>query len=182
MKMQKLLSAPPLLFFVAALIGCSSAPPKSPVVSDDIRRSLDQVGLKDVKVDQDRDKGVITLTGHVASDADKGQAEGIARTFAASQVVANQIAVLPPGAESETKTVNSDLDKGIEKNLDAALLQSRLKKGVKVGVKNGVVTLTGDVHSQSRRAQIEKIASTIPHVQQVVNELQVKNQKATSSN
>ncbi len=180
--MQKLSWAILMLLFVPTLAGCSSAPPQSPAVSDDIRKSLDQVGLKDVKVDQDRDKGVVTLSGHVASDADKAQAERIAKSFAPSQVVSDQIAVLPPGAVSDTKTINSDLDKGIEKNLDAALLESRLNKGVKFDVKHGVVTLTGDVHSQARRAQIEKVAATIPHVQQVVNELQVKNQKASSSN
>ena len=180
--MQKLLSAFNLFCMAIALVACSSAPPKSPAVSDDIRKSLDQVGLKDVKVDQDREKGVITLSGHVPSDADKSQAEGIAKSYAASQVVSDQIAVLPPGVESDAKTVNSDLDKGIEKNLDAALVQNRMKKGVKFEVKNGVVTLTGDVNSQARRAQVEKVATTIPHVQQVVNELQVKEQKATSSN
>jgi osmotically-inducible protein OsmY len=95
--------------------------------------------------------------------------------------VSNQIGVIPPAAESEAKTVNSDLDKGIEENLDAALIQNRLKKGVKYDVKNGVVTLTGEVHSQAKRAQVEKVASAVPNVQQVVNELQVNNQKATSS-
>jgi osmotically-inducible protein OsmY len=89
--------------------------------------------------------------------------------------------VIPPAAESEAKTVNSDLDKGIEKNLDAALIQHRLHKGVKYDVKNGVVTLTGEVNSQSKRAHVEKIASGVPNVQQVVNELQIKDQRATSS-
>jgi osmotically-inducible protein OsmY len=80
------------------------------------------------------------------------------------------------------KAVNSDLDKGsIENNLDAALIQNRLNKGVKYDVKNGVVTLTGEVNSQDRRARVEKVASAVPNVQQVVNELQIKNQKATSS-
>jgi osmotically-inducible protein OsmY len=96
--------------------------------------------------------------------------------------VSNQLAVIPPAAESEAKTVNSDLDKGIEKNLDAALIQHRVNKNIKYDVKNGVVTLTGEVNSQSRRAQVEKVASAVPNVQQVVNELEVKDQKATSSN
>jgi len=95
--------------------------------------------------------------------------------------VSNQIGVIPPAAESEAKAVNSDLDKGIENNLDAALIQNRLNKGVKYDVKNGVVTLTGEVNSQDRRARVEKVASAVPNVQQVVNELQIKNQKATSS-
>jgi len=95
--------------------------------------------------------------------------------------VSNQIAVIPPAAESEAKKVNSDLDKGIEKNLDAALIQHRLNKNIKYDVKNGVVTLTGEVNAQSRRAEVEKVASAVPNVQQVVNELQVREQKATSS-
>ena len=123
----------------------------------------------------------MTLGGHVAAEADKVQAESIAKSNAAGQVVANQIAVIPRGVESDAKTVNSDLDKGIEKNLDAVLVQNKLQKRVKYDVKNGVVTLTGEVNSQSKRAQAEKVASSVPNVQQVVNELQVKNQKASST-
>jgi BON domain len=62
-----------------------------------------------------------------------------------------------------------------------AHIEHRLHKGLKYDVKNGVVTLTGEVNSQARRAQVKNVASAVPNVQQVVNELQVKNQKATSS-
>jgi hyperosmotically inducible protein len=118
--------------------------------------------------------------GHVAADADEAQAESIAKSIAAGQVVANEIAVRPPGLERDAMTVTSDLDKGIEQNLDAALIQNGLHDGVKYGVRTGVVTLTGEVNSQTKRAQAEKVASAVPNVKQVVNELQVKNQKATS--
>jgi len=154
---------------------------KSPDVSDSIRKSLDQANLKDVSVTQDRDKGVVTLDGHVATEGDKSQAESIAKSMAGEQVVSNQIAVIPPSAESDAKAVNSDLDKGMEKNLDAALIQHRLHKSVKCNVGNGVVTLTGEVNSQSQRAQAERVASSVPNVKQVVNELQVKHQKASAS-
>src|SRR3984893_5349684 len=157
------------LVVVGLISGCSGTSTKSPDVSESIRTSLDQAGLKDVSVSQDRDKGVVTLGGHVAADADKSQAESIARNYASGQVVADQIAVVPPGVESDAKAVNSDLDKGIEKNLDAALIQDRLHKSVKYGVKNGVVTLTGEVNSQYKRAAAEKVASRVPNVQQVVN-------------
>lgn len=170
------------LFAAVNLAACSANPPKSPDVSAGIRKSLDESGLKDVKVSQDRDKGVVTLSGQVPSDADKSQAETIAKSFAAGQVVADQIAVVPPGVENDAKTVNSDLDKGIEKNLDAALIQNRLHKSVKYDVKNGVVTLTGEVNSQVKRTFAQNVAAAVPNVQQVVNELQVKNQKATSTN
>jgi osmotically-inducible protein OsmY len=170
------------LMTVGVLAGCEKMATQSPDVSDNIRKSLDQASLKDVSVSQDRDKGVVTLGGHVATDAGKSQAESIAKAIAAGQVVADQIAVIPPGGESAARAMNSDLDTGIEKNLDAALIQNGLHKNVKYGVKNGVVTLTGDVNSHSVRAQAEQIASSVPNVRQVVNELQSKNQKASSSN
>jgi hyperosmotically inducible protein len=180
MKTLSLLVTMLTLMIVGITTGCSGTM-KSPDVSDSIRKSLDQAGLKDVSIDQDRDKGVVSLGGHVPSDGDKSQAESIAKSIAGAQVVSNQIAVIPPGAESVAKTVNSDLDAGIEKNLDAALVQHRLNHGVKYDVKNGVVTLTGEVNSQAKRALVEKVASAVPNVQQVVNELQIKNQKASSS-
>ena len=53
--------------------------------------------------------------------------------------------------------------------------------GVKYEVKNGVVTLTGEVNSQQKRDLTEKVATKVPNVTQVVNDLQVKKQKASSS-
>ena len=171
-----------LAFLLAGtLIGCSATATKSPRVSDNIRKSLDAANLKDVSVVQDRDKGVVTLSGHVAADVDKSQAESIAKSMAGDQVVSNQIAVIPPASASDAKRMNSDLDQGIEKNVDAALIQNGIQKGVKYDVKSGVVTLTGEVGSEALRAQIQTVAAAVPNVQQVVNELQVKNQKATSS-
>ncbi len=167
---------------VGTLAGCSTTSTKAPDVADSLRTSLDQAGLKDVSASQDRDKGVVTLTGHVAADGDKAQAESIARSIAGAEVVSNQIAVVPPGAENEAKAINSDLDKGIESNLDAALVENKLHDSVKYEVKNNVVTLTGEVDSQSKRARAQNVASAVLNVQQVVNELQVKKQKASSSN
>jgi osmotically-inducible protein OsmY len=164
----------------ALLAGCSPQSRKSPDVVDSIRHSLDQARLTDVVVSQDRDKGVVTLGGHVAADRDKGQAGAIAESFAMGQVVANQIEVRPPGLERDAKRIVSDLDKGIGLNLDAALIQSGLHDDVKYSVATGVVTLTGEVNSQRKREYAEKVAVSVPNVQQVVNELQVKDQKATS--
>jgi osmotically-inducible protein OsmY len=78
--------------------------------------------------------------------------------------------------------VNANLDEGIEHNLDAALIESNLKKDVTEHVKNGVVMLTGQVSSERSRAEAQSVAADVPNVQQVVNELQVKEQKATASN
>ncbi len=169
------------VMLAGALGGCSNAD-KSPDVSSNIRKSLNQAGLKNVSTSEDRDKGVVTLSGHVDSDAQKSQAQTIAESQAQGLAVANQIAVIPPGDSHDAKAMNSDLDKGIEKNLDAALIYNRLNAGVKYSVKNHVVTLTGNVDSEDSRARAQQVAASVPNVQQVVNELQVKNQKATASN
>jgi osmotically-inducible protein OsmY len=167
---------------IGSLAGCSTKSTTGADVSAGIRTSLDQAGLKAVSVTDDHDKGVVTLGGHVTADGDKSQAESIAKSMAGAEVVSNQIAVIPPGAEHDAKTLNSDLDKGIEGNLDAALIQGGLHKSVNYVVKNQVVTMTGQVDSQVKRTQAQDIVAAVPNVLQVVNELQIKDQKATSSN
>jgi len=180
MKLMKTSLATFAVAVVLGLAGCASTP-KSPDVADTIRKSLHTAQLKDVSVSQDREKGVVTLKGNVAAESQKSQAEAIAKSIATGQVVANEIAVRPTGMESEAKKIDSDLDKGIAANLDAALVQRQLKKGVKWDVNNAVVTLSGEVSSQADRSEVQAIASTVPNVRQVVNTLQVKGQKASST-
>ena len=180
MKTTKLLVIVLTLSAIGTMVGCSRFSAKAPTASDSIRRALDQAGLKDITVSEDRDKGIVTLGGQVARDDQKAQADSLAKSFAGGEVVADQIAVIPAGAEKEAKAMNSDLDQGIEKNLDAALIQNKMYHDVNYSVKSGVVTLTGEVNSQDNRALAEKVATGVPNVQQVVNNLQIKNQKATS--
>ena len=180
MKIRTCWTAMFIAIAVGALAGCSQST-KSVAVSDTIRTAFDQAGLQKVSVAQDRDKGVVTLGGQVGASADKERAEALANSIAAGQVVSNQIAVVPPGAEADAMTMNSDLDEGIEHNLSAALTQRKLHDSVKFSVKNHVVTLTGEVDSQSTRSVAGTVAASVPNVQQVVNELQIKKQKATSS-
>ena len=119
MKSRKMLVAMLPLLALVALVGCWKLSGKSPEVSDSIRKSLDQAGLKDVTVSQDRDKGIVTLGGEVTNENDKSLAESLAKPLAGAQVVADQIAVVPLGQGNQAKVVNSDLDQGIDKNLDA---------------------------------------------------------------
>jgi hyperosmotically inducible protein len=181
MKSNMLSGALLSMLALGTFAGCSSTPTQSADVVDPIRHSLDQAGLKDVSVSQDRDKGVVTLTGTTTSEGDKSQAESIARSIGGGQVISDQIAVRPPGNESLAKKVDSDLDGGIEKNFDAVLIQHKLDSNVKYAVKNGVITLTGSVNSQTRRDSVEHLAAGVPNVKQVVNELEVKDQKASST-
>ena len=181
--MKKLRLSVALFTLLAAgmLAGCSGPTTKSPDVSDSIRKSLDQAGFKNVSVSEDRDRGIVTLDGQVASANAKSDAESLAKSLAGVQVVADQIAVIPVAGEKDAKAVNSDLDRGIEQNLDAALIQNQMHATVKYVVKSGVVTLSGEVNSEDKRTRAGQVASGVPNVQQVVNDLQVKDQKASSS-
>ena len=159
---------------------CSSTP-KSPDVTPGIRQSLASAGYKGISVDQDRDKGVIKLSGKVADENSRQRAAAIAASMAQGQVVANELALITPGAERASDNMNSDIDDGIEKNLHAALISASLDKQVHSSVKNGVITLTGEVSSPALRDQVAQVAASVPYQRQVINELQVKNQKASSN-
>ncbi len=182
MKASKLYLLSATLSVALITLSCATAPTQSADVKDSLKQSLDLANLKDVTVAQDRTKGVVTLGGHVNAESDKAQAASIAKSIAGEQVVANEIAVIPPDNAADAKQFNSALDNGIESNLKAALISRKLQDIVKFSVKNNVVTLSGEVSSQQLRSQTETLASEVPNVKQVVNELQVKGQKATSSN
>jgi hyperosmotically inducible protein len=82
MKTTNLLVTLLMLLAIGTMVGCSGPSSKSPEVSETIRKSLDQAGLKTVSVSQDRDKGIVTLGGQVTSENDKSQAESLAKSFA----------------------------------------------------------------------------------------------------
>lgn len=180
MKKRILLSVV-VLFTLGTMAGCKATSSASPDVSADVRKSLDQAGLKDVTVNEDRDKGIVTLGGEVDDANQKTQAENLAKTIAGTQVVADEIAVIPPGQGKDVIAVNRDLDEGIEKNLDATLILNKMHHDVNYAVKNGVVTLSGGVASEAVRDQAAQLAIGVPNVHQVVNDLQVvKDRKASS--
>jgi hypothetical protein len=131
---------------IGTLAGCSSKSTRSADVSGGIRTSLDQAGLKAVSVTEDHDNGVVTLGGSVTADVYKSQAESIATSMAR--------AVIPPG-QRDAKKMNSDLDKGIEG-------ESGFRTASKRAVNNQVVTMTGEVDSQSKRGQVQDIAAPFP--------------------
>ena len=169
-----------LLTLLAAVftIACSQQKANTPDVTDQIKDSLKANNLGDVKVTEDKDKGVITLSGDVKSDEEKTQAEDIARKSAGGLIVANEIGVRPEGSAGDAKKVDKNLDKGIEDNFKAALTENGMdNQHIRFDSNNGVITLTGDVDTPAQRASAEKMAAKIPNVTQVVNELQVKGAK-----
>lgn len=159
-------------------VACNQQRANTPSAKDQVNKSLKDANLGDIKVAEDRDKGVITLSGDARTPEDKQKAEEIARQNAPGMVVANEIGVRPQGAEGTAKEIDKNLDAGIEKNYRAALTENRLdNQHIRFESKNGVITLKGDVDNMQQRQQAEKLAANIPNVQQVVNELDVKGAK-----
>ena len=142
---------------------------------DSVKQALQQADLTDVSVSEDRDKNTITLGGTVHSDDAKAKAVDVAKQAAPTRVVANEISVQPVGAESEAKNMASDLDDAIEKNYEAALISKGLnKQHIYFSAKNGVLTLKGSVKTASERQQAQRAALSVPKVQQVLNQIDVK--------
>lgn len=176
--MNKTLAIILALGLLAGLSACSKQRASTPSVKENVERALDQAGLKQVEVNEDRDKGVVTLQGSVQSADQKAQAAEVAKPAAGGMVVANEISVEPQGMEGQARKIESNLDTGIEKDYRAAVIANHLdKQHISFTAKNGVLTLTGDVDTMQQREAAEQIGASTPNVSQVVNELQVKGKK-----
>jgi osmotically-inducible protein OsmY len=165
-----------ILFVLTALFWSLACSKQSNVsYKDSVEKALEQADLKDVTVAEDRDKNTITLGGTLHSDEAKVKAAEVAKSAANTRIIANEISVQPVGAESEATSAAAALDDAIEKNYKAALISSRLdKQHISFSAKNGVLTLTGKVKSVGERQQAQQLAAGIPHVQQVLNQIDVR--------
>ena len=170
--------------FVAGtfLIGChtqSGQPDDKSAVTDTLRNN----NLSDVGVSQDREKGVITLTGNVNSQDQKSQAENLAKAAAPTYTIANEIGVRPPGAESQAGKVASSLDSGIEDNFKAALKAHKNldDQSIDYSAKNGTLVLKGSVKTAAQKKEAGELAKHVPNVEQVVNEIEIKPDKHSTT-
>lgn len=167
---------------LAISIGCNTNKASTPDVKDQVAHALGNAGFKDLKVSTDNNKQLVTLQGDVKTQEDKERAEDVAKGAASGWVVANQVGVRPEGVESAARKIDSNVDSAIEKDYKAVLIANRLdNQHIRYDAKNGVLTLKGDVDTAAERDNAEKLASTVPNVQQVVNELDVKKGKHRSA-
>ena len=149
---------------------------------DAVTNTLNSNQLSNVSVSQDRDKGVMTLSGNVDSADKKSQAETLAKQAAPDYTVANEIGVRPPDA-SNAGAVASDLDKGIEDNFKAAIKANKAldDQSIHASAKNGTLELKGTVKTALQKKEAGAIAKKTPNVQQVVNEIEVNPKKHSTA-
>jgi hyperosmotically inducible periplasmic protein len=172
---MKLLVMPfAVIALLLATLACSSRT-NNATYKDSVQNALEQADLKGVTVGEDADKNTITLGGKLHSEDAKQQAAQVAQSVAGNRVIANEISVEPVGSESAARKIESNVDDAIEKNYKAAIISKGLdKQDIRFDSKNGVLTLKGKVKSMQQRQVAEQVASNVPEVAQVVNEIEVK--------
>ncbi|MEO6828483.1 MAG: BON domain-containing protein [Acidobacteriaceae bacterium] len=165
------------------MIGGCNSNPKYADSKDAVNNSLTQNNLGAIHVSQDRDKGVMTLTGDVPTEDQKAQAASVAKTAAPTYTIADEIAVLPPANADAAKDIHSATDDAIEASYKAEIAKHRNLKdqSISADATNGSVKLTGSVKTSAQKSEAEKLAKQVPNVQQVVNELEVDPSKHSTS-
>ena len=159
-------------------MGCNQKA-QHPDVKTAVDTAMTRNDLGVVKVSQDRDKGVITLSGDVETGDQKSQAEIVAAQAAPGYSISNELGVRPVGAESQAKAVDSNLDDAIEKNFKASLKAHKNldDQSISYNAKNGTLVLKGSVKTDAQKKEAQQLAKAVPNVKEVVNEIEVKPDK-----
>ena len=170
-----LFSAALLLGSAIAIAGCNKSHPDE---KSAVNNSLNSNDLSAVSVSQDRDKGVMTLSGNVDNADAKARAENLAKQAAPDYTIANEIGVRPPETPN-AGSVASNLDSAIEDNFKAAIKahENLNDQSISGSAKNGTLVIKGTVKTTAQKKEAATLAKQVPNVQQVVNELEVKPSK-----
>ena len=115
--------------------------------------------------------GVVTLTGHAKSYAEKFAAERAARRIRGVKAVAQEIDVRLP---SDKKTADDEIAARAVKILDWDVVIPR--GSISVKVENGTVTLSGEVDWGYQRAEAEHDVHRLSGVNLIVNQIRVRPQ------
>jgi hyperosmotically inducible protein len=123
----------------------------------------------DINVDT-RD-GIVTLFGIVESAQAKEQATLEARKTSGVRQVVNDLQVILPSQAKRIEQKDDDLEKSIEKRMDAdgALSDSEID----IEVSNGVARLSGTVRSRGQQVTALTVARTTLGVQRVIDDLRL---------
>jgi hyperosmotically inducible protein len=177
-------SSRPFLLASAALLaggmiiaGCNNKA-SHPDEKSAVTNSLNGNNLNAVNVSQDRDKGVMTLSGNVDNADAKDKAESLAKQAAPDYTIANEIGVRPP-QEANAGSVASNLDSAIEDNFKAEIKAHKNldDQSIHGSAKNGTLVIKGTVKTEAQKKEAYSLAKQTPNVQQVVDELEVKGNK-----
>ena len=145
-----------------------------------VQNSLTQNNLGSISVMQNRTKGVITLTGSVPTEAQKAQAESVAKTAAPTYTVVDEISVVPPANSTGNSSAMapagpSPADVAIQDEFNNEVKKKRYlaHDNINIQANNGDVVLSGEVRTKYDKKEAEKLAKKIKNVKSVQNNLNV---------
>jgi hyperosmotically inducible periplasmic protein len=168
---------------VLAIAGCQNRQ-QHPDEQSAVTSALQTNNLGSVNVSQDRQKGVITLTGDVSSEDQKAQAAATAKQAAPDYTIADEIGIAPQTAANQAGPAASSLDSAIEDSYKAEIKGHRNldDQSIDYSAKNGTLVLKGSVKTAAQKREAEKLAKDVPNVQQVVNEIEIRPGKHSTPN
>jgi osmotically-inducible protein OsmY/prolyl-tRNA editing enzyme YbaK/EbsC (Cys-tRNA(Pro) deacylase) len=114
------------------------------------------------------DSGIVTLSGHVPSFAEKWSTEHVAKRISGVRAVNNQIVVRLPGASERN---DRDLAQAALHTLEWDVLIPH--RQVTVTVNDGWITLVGEVDTLQQKQSAERILRTLTGVRGVTNLIKV---------
>lgn len=115
------------------------------------------------------EKGVITLTGHVASYAEKVAAEHAARRVKGVRAIAGEIEVRLPNHKRVAD------DEIAQRAADIIALNSTIPQdAIQISVHDGWVNLEGNVEWQFQRAEAQKQVSKLSGLTGIINNIAVR--------
>jgi osmotically-inducible protein OsmY len=113
--------------------------------------------------------GIVTMTGHVPSYADKWAAEKAAKRVHGVRAVANELEVRLPGSSKRTdEDIATSAVNALRANISVPAEQ------IKAIVENGWITLEGEVNWQFQKDAAESAVRYLPGVTGVTNLITVK--------
>src|SRR5207248_9092202 len=125
-----------VLLAFALMAGCTKS--TRPSMKENVEQALKQNGMSDINVDEDRDKGVITLKGDVKSEDEKQRAGQVAKQAAPGAAVANELGVRPQAMQSTAKDVESHTDDAIKDHFKAVIAANHWEhQHTRLDAKNG---------------------------------------------
>jgi osmotically-inducible protein OsmY len=140
--------------------------------------------VKGRDIDVDTSNGVVTLKGAVESEAERRQAEALARSTDGVREVQNQL-TMEPVAEPvaplpDARATADEAEAKVEDAVVTTKIQSQFfldddvkGRDINVDTRNGIVTLKGSVENEAQKKEAEQIATGTEGVTKVINQLTI---------
>jgi hyperosmotically inducible protein len=168
-RIEKYLLVPAVILLCVAFGACKGGPDDATLAANVKAKLTTDAPLSAATINVAAASGVVTLSGTVATEAEKAKAESIASAVEGVKSVTNSISVKPPVINATPPPVTEDTK--LKTDVTAALAKYGIT-GVTVTVSAGEVTLTGDVPKAKLQDAIK--AANESHPKKVLNKLNAK--------